>query len=131
MSSQPSSTPSAPDSALPDSVPVNSPLTPGPSTIPATTHSTPSLPNSPTEELEFLEGPLDDLLECKMNGKLVHQMNPEELAVFIKRCAVLRSSAQTRKAAIQAEAGVQKKKASPKKDNVSLADALLKQFLGK
>lgn len=52
----------------------------------------------------FNDAPLDDLLDKK-----VHEMSPEELTEYIKRCSVLRSSAQTRKAALKAEGGVKKK----------------------
>lgn len=57
-------------------------------------------------------------------------MSPEELAAFVQRCAVLRSSAQTRKSALTQEAtklGATRKKAV-KKDSVSMALDMLRQI---
>src|SRR5436305_7730512 len=55
---------------------------------------------------DFNDAPLDWLLEQRPET-----MTPEQLNDYIKRCSVLRSSAQTRKASLKAEGGVTKKKA--------------------
>lgn len=115
----------------------SNPKPPLPSTqpsVPATPPSTFSPESSPvvTSEtllsVDFKEAPLETLLEMQ-ERELVHNLTPEQLAAFIQRCAVLRSSAQSRKAALTKEAGVEKKTKSPtKKDSVSLALDLLKQM---
>lgn len=51
----------------------------------------------------------------------VHELRPEELVEYVKRCATLRSSAQTRKAAIAADVPKKPKK----KDSVGQAMELL------
>jgi hypothetical protein len=69
--------------------------------------------------------PLDELLE-----KDVTTMSPEELTAYVQRCALLRSSAQSRKAALVKE-GVEKQGAKPKtkkKDSVAMALAYLTQI---
>lgn len=64
---------------------------------------------------------MESLLEAP-----VHEMGPEELAEYIKRCAVLRSSAQTRKATLKKESDAATgKKPKAKKDNISYALELL------
>lgn len=86
-----------------------------------TTPSDPSL-------VSFAEAPLEALLLGGPNddGPLVHDMSPEQLAEYVKRCALLRSSAQTRKAEIVKAAGG--KKPSAKKSSVDLALELLLQI---
>lgn len=75
----------------------------------------------------FLDLPLDSLMDLRPE-----QMCPEALAAYVQRCSVLRASAQTRKAALNAEGvklGATKTKTkAPKKDSVSLAMDLLKQL---
>jgi hypothetical protein len=57
-------------------------------------------------------------------------MSPEQLTSFIQRCNVLRSSAQSRKAALRQESGVQKAPRK-KKSNVEQALALLEKLKAK
>jgi len=60
-------------------------------------------------------------------------MPPAELGEFIKRCALMRQSAQSRKAALTKEAeahgAVKEKKTKKPKDSVALADELIKSLL--
>ena len=76
----------------------------------------------------FLDLPLDSLVD----GLLPEEMCPEALAAYVQRCSVLRSSAQTRKAALNRDADglgrEPKAKKAAKKDNVSLAMQLLKDL---
>lgn len=62
-------------------------------------------------------------------GKLVHNMTPTELVEYIKLCATMRSSAQTRRAALVREGqnlGAERKPMKgKKKDSVALAMELL------
>lgn len=82
--------------------------------------------SSPTET-SFNDAPLDSLLDT---AELVHNLSDVELANYVKRCAVLRSSAQSMKAAINAEAAASggRKRKEPKKDSVSQALDLLSQL---
>lgn len=71
----------------------------------------------------FNDEPLDSLLDKK-----VHEMQPEELVEYIKWMATLRSSAQSRKAALRGETSGEKKPTkakAPKKDSATLAMELL------
>lgn len=67
----------------------------------------------------------DEILEAPPT--LVHNMTPEQVTEYVKRCSVLRSSAQTRKAALKTEGGV-KKKSPAKKSSVEQALELLSQI---
>lgn len=80
-------------------------------------------PSSNAVSPSFADDPLDSLLD-----KLVHEMTDTELVDYVKRCAVLRSSAQTRKAQVRSEGPA--KKTVKKDDSVAKAEALLKQLLG-
>ena len=79
-------------------------------------------PTSPSNNSlnDFNDAPLDWLLEQRPET-----MTPEQLTAYIKRCSVLRSSAQTRKATLKAEGGITKKKA---KSTVEQAMELLTQL---
>lgn len=78
--------------------------------------------NSSSQPLSlFAETPIDELLEMSPD-----KMSPEELAAYVQRCATLRQSAQTRKAALQTEPKAKTKKA----DSVSAAKSFLDQILG-
>lgn len=86
---------------------------------------------TPSFETSLKDASVDSLLDL-----LVHEMTPPQLAEYVKRLSVLRSSAQTRKAALTQEAqalGTEKKasKKTPKKDSVSEAMALLLQLTPK
>jgi hypothetical protein len=76
------------------------------------------MPTSLSSEssVSFADAPLDSLLDKK-----VHEMNAQELADYVKRCAVLRSSAATRKAALKSEGGA----AKPKKKKQSRVERAL------
>jgi hypothetical protein len=85
-----------------------------------------SQPNFYSSEINFNELPLDELLDLEP-----HRMTPEQLSAYVQRCSVLRSSAQTRKAALNADSvklGATKKTKAPKKDSVGQALALLAQL---
>ena len=90
--------------------------------------STPSLPTSTSTTWTasaLNDLPLDELLEMD-----VASLPPEGQMAFVQRCALLRSSAQTRKATLVKE-GVEKlgvKKKTAKKDSVSMAMAYLSQI---
>lgn len=74
----------------------------------------------------FNDAPLDSLLEV-----CVHDLSNEALAEFVQKMAVLRSSAQTRKAALKkddAALGGTKKKKAASKSSVDQALALLAQL---
>lgn len=102
------------------SIPTIQTTSPGTSTPPATLSQN-------QYSVEFAEMPLDDLLELR-----VDQMSPPQLVEYVKRMATLRSSAQTRKAQLKSDAGVEKKPKSPKaakdQSNVDRALALLKSM---
>lgn len=66
--------------------------------------------------------PLENLLDMR-----VEQMSPTELAAYIQKCSLLRSSSQTRKAALRAEGGAGPKKAT-RKSSVERAMELLAQL---
>lgn len=89
------------------------------SNLPGTLNHQPTDPLTSSSN-DFNDAPLDWLLEVK-----VHEMTPEQLTAYIKRCSVLRSSAQTRKASLKAEGGVTKKKA---KSTIEQAMDLLTQL---
>lgn len=82
----------------------------------------------------FLDMPLDSLISLGEQN-LVHLMCPEAQAAYVQRCNVLRSSAQTRKAALNSDAtklgAIKEKKSKTPKDNVSMAMALLAQLTKK
>lgn len=78
---------------------------------------------SPTSSPSFADDPLDSLLDKK-----VHEMSSEELVEFVKRCSLMRSSAQTRKAAVRAEGPAPKKPSAKSKSNIDAALALLQQL---
>jgi hypothetical protein len=89
-------------------------------------NSPPPEPNFYSSEINFNELPLDELLDLEP-----HRMTPEQLSAYVQRCSVLRSSAQTRKAALNADSvklGATKKTKAPKKDSVGQALALLAQL---
>lgn len=102
-----------------NSDPTNSP------TDPSISPSMLTLPNSSSSETSWMDAPLDSILEAP-----VHEMSPTELAEFVKTCAAMRSSAQTRKKALTTEAVSlgQKKKPTKAKNNVDAAMALLNQL---
>lgn len=85
--------------------------------------------------VDWREAPLDWLLAVQ-DKQLVHEMEPQALAEYVKRCALLRSSAQTRNAELRREEeedhGVvrEKKSKKPKKSSGALADEFLKTLLG-
>lgn len=87
----------------------------------------PSVPTTSYSEANFNELPLDELLDLSPEF-----MTNDQLAAYVQRCSVLRSSAQTRKAALNADAvklGVTKTKAKKTpKDSVGQALALLAQL---
>jgi len=74
---------------------------------------------------EWKEAPLEALLEME-EKTLVHEMEPLQLAAYIQRCATLRQSAQSRKAAATTEKSVPKK--TVKKDSVAEAMDMLKKL---
>lgn len=69
----------------------------------------------------FNDLPIDSVLET-----LVHDLSNSELMEYVKRCALLRSSAQSRKAALSKEGGTKPKKAA--KSSVEKAMELLSQL---
>lgn len=78
--------------------------------------------------VDFKEAPLEFLLSLS-DQVLVHEMTSEQLLHYIQRCALLRASAQTRKAALTKETGSEpKKKTAKKKDSVDLAMELFNQI---
>ncbi len=81
-----------------------------------------TIPPISSSNVSFNDEPLDLLLDKK-----VHEMTPEELATFVKRCALLRSSAQSRRAAIRGD-GTPKAPKVKKKSNVEKALELLMQI---
>lgn len=95
-----------------------------------TSATTTNLGTQTTEPITSLatsspESPLETLF-----GKLVHDMTNEELVTYIKECAALRSSAQTRRAALVKEGTVLGAEKTPRKkakptDSVAEAMALL------
>lgn len=94
--------------------------------LPTTQHIT-SSPESSLDvtSVDFKEAPLETLLLVQEKD-LVHNMSPEQLTAYIQRCNLLRSSAQTRKAALTTEKSAPKTK--KKVDNVNLALDFLKQI---
>lgn len=74
----------------------------------------------------WLDAPLEEVFQVSNNQTLLHELPPESLMNFVKRCASLRMSAQTQKAAMR-EAPTKQKKA---KSSVDLAAELLKGLLG-
>ena len=93
---------------------------PSTSTTPVTESSTTLSPDSRA----WNDAPLESIV---LEETLLHNMTPEALTAYIQRCNVLRSSAQTRKAAIRQESGVQKAPRK-KKSNVEQALALLEKL---
>lgn len=93
---------------------------PSTSTTPAGESSTKLSPASKS----WNDAPLESIV---LEETLLHNLSPEELTAYIQRCNVLRSSAQTRKAALRQESGVQKAPRK-KKSNVELALALMEQL---
>lgn len=88
-----------------------------PSNQPGCSTVQPTLSSSPS----FNDEPLENLLDQK-----VHEMSPEQLAEYIKTMALLRSSAQSRRAALRSENIVKKPTAKRvKKDPVALAMEML------
>jgi hypothetical protein len=75
-------------------------------------------PAKPVLPPSFNDLPLDELLEVP-----VHNMTSEELAAFVQRMSVMRSSAQTRKVAMKGTG--EKKTAAPKNSALSRALDLL------
>ena len=69
------------------------------------------------------DAPLEALIA---EETLLHNMSMEELSEFVKRCAVLRSSAQSRKAALNADGP--KKKKGPSVNNIDKALELLAKY---
>src|SRR5688500_18603578 len=65
---------------------------------PSVENSQPSEPTTSYSETNFNELPLDELLDLSPEF-----MTSEQLAAYVQRCSVLRSSAQTRKAALNAD----------------------------
>ena len=91
-----------------------------PSTLPGLLITQPT-DSSPTS---LATASLDSLLDM-----VVHEMTPTQLTEYVKRCAVLRGSAQTRKAALVEEGHVLgEKRKTKKKDSVAAAMALLLQI---
>ena len=135
--SKPSS-PSSPDSPMLLSLPLlptSSPNSAPPvSPLPSTPLGTSLTPHISLSTESFNDASPDDLLDV-----LVHDMTPEQLVAFVQRCDLLRQSAQTRNAemgkeskSIGATRTVSTKKraaASPPKNNVALAQQLLKDLL--
>lgn len=71
----------------------------------------------------FNDAPLESLLDPPLD-----KMSPQELAEYVKACAVQRSSAQTRKATLRKESDASTGK-SRKKDPVAQAQELLNSIL--
>jgi len=73
--------------------------------------------------MSFNDMPIDELLE-----QPVDLMSPQQLMEYVQRCAVLRSSSQTRRATLAKEAVVNHgvKKKPLKKDSVAQALEYLK-----
>src|SRR4030095_969939 len=95
-------------------------IPPSISTTKATMSSTMLSPDSKS----WNDAPLETIV---LEEQLLHNMTPEELTAYIQRCNVLRSSAQSRKAALRQESGVQKVPRK-KKSNVEQALALLEKL---
>jgi len=93
---------------------------PSSSTIPVTESLTTLSPDSQA----WLEAPLETIV---LEDTLLHNLSPEALTAYIQRCNVLRSSTQTRKAALRQESGAQKVPRK-KKSNVEMALALLEKM---
>src|SRR6516225_5152618 len=73
--------------------------------------ATPSQSTKPTltAQSSWIDAPLEALLA---EETLVHNMTNEELVDFIKRCSTLRSSAQSRKAALKGDGAPKPRKQS-------------------
>jgi hypothetical protein len=90
----------------------------------STTQASESSTTLSPDSKSWNEAPLEEIV---LKEPLLHEMSPEALTAYVQRCNLLRSSAQTRKAALRQESGVQKAPRK-KKSNVEMALALLEKI---
>ena len=94
--------------------------------IPTIKLGTPTTPTTPSPNESLQDSGSTESLENLLDT-VVHEMTDEQLREFVKKCSLLRQSAQTRKAALVKE-GVEKhgaKRKVKKKDDLSAALQLL------
>src|SRR4051794_33203401 len=101
-------------------------------TFPTISLGTPSIQTTPSSIASSTESPSPDSVENILDT-LVEEMSDEQLTEYVKRCSVLRSSAQTRKAQLVKESVEEHgaKRKSKKKDSIAEALALLASLKNK